>query len=188
MVSAEIRIWGHNVGVVIWDAKRDLAIFEFEKKFIDMEIDLAPITMPLEKLKNGNRIYSFPHLNEITFKKLPGLLADSLPDKFGNKLIDIWLAQNGKSINDFTPVERLCYVGKRAMGALEFKPESLKDEVNQEEIQLNELVEIAKEVLAEKEALDTSFKTNKKKALEQIIKIGTSAGGMRPLENQKGME
>jgi serine/threonine-protein kinase HipA len=179
MVSAEIEIWGNYVGAVIWDDRRDLAIFEFDKKFIDRDIDLAPIIMPIEKLKNGNRIYSFQHLNEMTFKKLPGLLADSLPDKFGNKLIDIWLAQNGRSQNDFTPIERLCYVGKRAMGALEFKPEIRKDEAKLEEIQLNELVEIAKKVIAAKETLDTSFKINKTKALEQIIKVGTSAGGMR---------
>lgn len=180
MVSSEIKIWGHNVGAVIWDNERDIAVFEFERKFIDLDIDLAPITMPIEKLKSGNRIYSFPELNEVTFKKLPGLLADSLPDKFGNKLIDIWLDQTGRSLNDFTPVERLCYIGNRAMGALEFQP-AIRNTVQElEEIQLNDLVEIAREIMAEKETLETSFKTNKTKALRQIINVGTSAGGMRP--------
>lgn len=180
MAHAEIEIWGTNVGAVIWDDKRDLAIFEFDKKFITREIDLAPITMPLEQLKRGNRIYSFPQLNEITFKKLPGMLADSLPDKFGNKLINLWLAQTGRSQNDFTPVERLCYVGKRAMGALEFKKALIKESTPQEEIQLSELVSIANKVMAQKEVLDTSFKIGETKALEQIIAVGTSAGGMRP--------
>ncbi|MEK6155329.1 type II toxin-antitoxin system HipA family toxin [Flavobacteriaceae bacterium 3-367] len=180
MAQAEIEIWGIYVGAVIWDDKKDLAIFEFDKKFINKEIDLAPITMPLEQLKRGDRIYSFPQLNEITFKKLPGMLADSLPDKFGNKLINLWLAQTGRSQNDFTPVERLCYVGKRAMGALEFKKALVKESISQEEIQLSELVAIANKVMSQKEALDISFKIGETKALERIIAVGTSAGGMRP--------
>ncbi|WP_430969074.1 type II toxin-antitoxin system HipA family toxin [Spongiimicrobium sp. 2-473A-2-J] len=180
MAQAEIEIWGIYVGAVIWDDKKNLAIFEFDKKFINKEIDLAPITMPLEQLKRGDRIYSFPQLNEITFKKLPGMLADSLPDKFGNKLINLWLAQTGRSQNDFTPVERLCYVGKRAMGALEFKKALVKESISQEEIQLSELVAIANKVMSQKEALDISFKIGETKALERIIAVGTSAGGMRP--------
>ena len=180
MVIAEIKIWGLNVGAVIWDKERNLAIMEFEESFVDRNIDLAPITMPIEKLKQGDRIFSFPHLNEVTFNKLPGLLADSLPDTFGNKLINIWLTQNGRSPHDFTPVERLCYVGTRGMGALGFEPSLQNVTTDTEEIQLNELVEVAKKIMAQKQALDTSFKFDKTKALQQIIKIGTSAGGMRP--------
>ncbi|MCF6306544.1 MAG: type II toxin-antitoxin system HipA family toxin [Flavobacteriaceae bacterium] len=180
MAQAEVEIWGKSVGAVIWDNSRGLAIFEFEKKFVNLGIDLAPIIMPLKELQRGNTIYSFPHLNEITFKKMPGMLADSLPDKFGNKLIDIWLAQNGRSPNDFTPVERLCYVGKRAMGALEFQKALIVDESSTEEIQLEDLVAIANKIVAQKEALKTTFEAGETKALEQIIKVGTSAGGMRP--------
>jgi len=180
MVQAEVEIWGKSVGAAIWDNSRDLAIFEFEKKFVNLGIDLAPIKMPLEELQSGNTIYSFPHLNEITFKKMPGMLADSLPDKFGNKLIDIWLAQNGRSPNDFTPVERLCYVGKKAMGALEFQKALIADKVSTEEIQLKDLVAIANKVVSQKDALKTTFEVGETKALEQIIKVGTSAGGIRP--------
>lgn len=180
MTYADINIWGTSVGVVMWDYAKNVAILEFDKNFITKEIDLAPIIMPLEKLKNGNTVYSFPYLNDATFKKLPGMLADSLPDKFGNKLINIWLAQNGKSPNDFTPVERLCYVGKRAMGALEFEKALTKDNNSQEEIHLKDLVEVAKKIVLQKETLETTFKIGETKALEQIIKIGTSAGGMRP--------
>jgi len=169
-----------EVGVVLWDKAKQYAVLEFEPSFIRKAIDLAPITMPLSKLQQGNTIFSFPHLNDETFKKLPGLLADSLPDTFGNKLIDLWLAQNGKSSNDFTPVERLCYVGTRGMGALEFEPKIHTNTNNPEEIQLNELVAIAKEVMQQKESLSTSFETHKKEALQQIIQVGTSAGGMRP--------
>jgi len=168
MAEVNISIWNNEVGAAIWDNERQVAIFEFSKEFIKEEIDLAPIMMPLESAKMGKRIYSFPNLNPDTFKKLPGMLSDSLPDKFGNTLIDLWLSRNGRSPNDFTPIERLCYVGNKAMGALTFKP-TIKAESNDlEDIQLGELVEIASEIMKKKESLDTSFKTNRTKALEQM--------------------
>ncbi len=174
-----IKIWDKDVGAAIWDDDKQLAIFEFSKEFVKQDIDLAPLMMPLESAVMGKRIYSFPNLNPETFKKLPGLLSDSLPDTFGNALIDLWLSRNGRSKNEFTPIERLCYVGNKAMGALEFKP-MINPSREVEDIQLGELVEIASEIMKQKESLDTSFKTNKTKALEQIITVGTSAGGMRP--------
>jgi len=180
MAEVIIKIWNKNVGAAIWDDDNQVAIFEFSKEFLKEEIDLAPLTMPIEALQMGKRIYSFPNLNPITFKKLPGLLSDSLPDNFGNLLIDIWLSQNGRSPNDFTPIERLCYVGNRAMGALEFEPTFTKQKDEIEDIQLEELVKIASEIMKKKETLNTSFKDDKTKALEQIITVGTSAGGMRP--------
>jgi serine/threonine-protein kinase HipA len=180
MAEVIIKIWNKEVGAAIWNKDKQVAIFEFSKEFIKEEIDLAPIIMPLEAAIMGKRIYSFPNLNLDTFKKLPGLLSDSLPDKFGNTLIDLWLSRNGRSPNDFTPIERLCYVGSRAMGALEFEP-TIKRKSNEiKDIQLGELVEIAAEIMNKKESLHTSFKKNKTKAIEQIISVGTSAGGMRP--------
>ena len=180
MAEATITIWDKEVGAVVWDHDRQVALFEIGSDFVKEEIDLAPITMPLETLKMGRRIFSFPNLNPQTFKKLPGLLADALPDTFGNALIDIWLSQKGRSSADFTPVERLCYIGKRAMGALEFHPSLVEQQNNIEAIQLEELVAIASKIMKKKEGLNTSFKENRTKALEQIIKVGTSAGGMRP--------
>ncbi|MEQ8323084.1 MAG: type II toxin-antitoxin system HipA family toxin [Vicingaceae bacterium] len=179
MTGAKVSIWGIDVGGVIWDADRNLAVFEFDKNFAGHNIDLAPITMPLDDVQSGQRIFSFPTLNEDTFHKLPGLLADSLPDHFGNQLIDLWLAQNNKSIDEFTPVQRLCYVGQRGMGALEYSP-SINDKASKEDIQLAELVDIASEIVAQKKTLNTSFDADRKKALTQIIAVGTSAGGMRP--------
>ena len=180
MAEVTIKIWDKEVGAAIWDNDKQVAIFEYSKEFIKEEIDLAPLMMPLETAIMGKRIYSFPTLNPDTFKKLPGLLSDSLPDKFGNTLIDLWLSTNGRSPNDFTPIERLCYVGSKAMGALEFEP-TIKSESNEiEDIQLGELVEIASEIMKKKESLDASFQKDKTKALEQIITVGTSAGGMRP--------
>lgn len=179
MIGAQIKIWGIDVGGVIWDKDKNLAVFEFDKNFPNHNIDLSPIAMPLTDVLNGERIYSFPTLNTETFHKLPGMLADSLPDKFGNQLIDMWLAQKGRSADGFSPIERLCYVGSRGMGALEYSP-TIHEKADQEDIQLAELVEVASEVMAQKETLKTSFNTDKEKVLTQIITIGTSAGGMRP--------
>jgi serine/threonine-protein kinase HipA len=179
MSTARISIWGSDVGVVAWDSNRNVATLEFLEEFVRREIDLAPLTMPLERLQNSDRIFSFPTLNPDTFRKLPGLLADSLPDRFGNDLIDLWLAGKGRSIDDFTPVDRLCYVGKRGMGALEFEP-AYTDVNHPEEIHLSELVEIAQEVIKRKGTLDVQFGKDDQKALAQIIQVGTTAGGMRP--------
>ena len=180
MAEVIIKIWDREVGAAIWDEERQLAVFEFSKDFLKQEIDLSPLMMPLESALMGKRIYSFPYLNPLTFRKLPGLLADSLPDKFGNDLIDLWLSRNGRSTNDFNPIERLCYVGKRAMGALEFEPliNPYSNEI--EDIQISELVEIASKIMNKTESLQASFIEDKSKAMEQIISVGTSAGGMRP--------
>jgi serine/threonine-protein kinase HipA len=117
-----VKIWNHNVGVILWDAMRNYGIFEFDKNFHKLGLDISPIMMPIANSKQVGTVFSFPNLNPDTFKGLPGLLSDSLPDKFGNQMIDAWLAQQGKSNQDFTPVDRLCYIGKRGMGALEFEP------------------------------------------------------------------
>ncbi len=180
MVVAKVRIWDMDVGAIAWDEDRNLTTIEFFPEFVDHNIDLAPITMPLAELQKGNRIFSFANLNEETFRRLPGLLADSLPDSFGNELINLWLAQNGRSPNDFSPVERLCYTGTRGMGALEYEPALGPKSSSNQEIQLNELVEVAKEVLDQKKSLNTSFTTHREEALRQIIQVGTSAGGLRP--------
>jgi serine/threonine-protein kinase HipA len=180
MIVAKVRIWDIDVGAIAWDAERNQTTLEFLPEFVDRGIDLAPVTMPLAELQKGNRIYSFPNLNADTFRRLPGLLADSLPDSFGNALINIWLAKNGRSPNDFSPVERLCYTGARGMGALEYEPVLSPTLSSNQEIQLDELVEIAKQVLNKKKELNITFTADKEEALRQIIQVGTSAGGMRP--------
>lgn len=114
---ATVRLWGRDVGAVAWNADRGLGEFEYDPAFIRQGIDVAPLTMPLRA-----GIFSFPTLRRDTFHGLPGLLADSLPDRFGNRIIDAWLARQGRQPEDFTPVERLCYMGVRGMGALEFRP------------------------------------------------------------------
>ncbi len=117
-----------------------------EKKFLTKAIDLSPIKM---SIKNGDRIYSFPELRkgrnetEDTFKGLPGLLSDALPDKYGNKLINTWLAQQGRPENSMNPLEKLCFIGTRGIGALEFDPAQIKTGKNSFSIELDSLVEVA---------------------------------------------
>jgi serine/threonine-protein kinase HipA len=115
--AAEVILWGKRVGAVAWDADKAFATFEYAPSFIKDGFDISPIEM-----RRRAGIFSFPELERKTFYGLPGLLADSLPDKFGNALINAWLARHGRSKDDFSPVERLCYIGARGMGALEFKP------------------------------------------------------------------
>src|SRR5689334_22147835 len=114
---AEVRLWGRTIGAVAMDEGRDYAAFQYDAAFVGSGIEVSPLTMPLNE-----RVYEFPGLPKNTFHGLPGLLADSLPDKFGNALIDAWLATQGRSAESFGPVERLCYTGMRGMGALEFAP------------------------------------------------------------------
>ncbi|TRX37044.1 type II toxin-antitoxin system HipA family toxin [Flavobacterium restrictum] len=174
---ADVKIWGNNVGVVLWDEVRNYGIFEFDKSFLKLGLDLSPISLPLAAAQRGNRIFSFPMLNPETFKGLPGLLSDSLPDKFGNQIIDAWLAQQGKNSADFNPVDRLCYIGKRGMGALEFEPANTVTVENSNPIQIQELVQFAKAVLDNRNDFHTNL--DSKKGFSDILQVGSSAGGAR---------
>ena len=175
MTVAEVRLWGRTIGAVSWDDERGCANFEYEPSFIPSGREIAPLTMPL-----SGEIYSFPALPRRTFAGLPGLLADSLPDRFGNALIDAWLARQGRSPADFNSVERLCYIGTRGMGALEFAPALGPTHRSSAEIDVAALVELASEILTRREDLGGSFDTpRRKRALQHILRVGTSAGGAR---------
>lgn len=180
---ALVKIWDTLVGAVIWDSKRSLASFQYDKKFLEKKWELSPIKMPLQ---NGDCTYSFPELLpskdsiDDAFKGLPGLLADSLPDKYGNLLIDKWLAQNGRDSNNMNPVEKLCFIGTRGMGALEFEPSQQRSNKNTFSIEIKNLVEIAQKMLSNRESFEAKLKPDEQQAMEQILKIGTSAGGARP--------
>lgn len=180
---AEVKIWGKLVGAVRWDANRQLASFQYANKFLMGNHDLSPIKMPIH---NGDRIYSFPELRKAkneevsTFKGLPGLLADSLPDKYGNQLINIWLAQEGRPPNSMNPVEQLCFIGNRGMGALEFEPSNLKSSSKTFAIEIKNLVELAQKMLSNREKFEVNLHKENKNAMSEILTIGTSAGGARP--------
>ena len=180
---AEVKIWGELAGAVRWDESQRLGYFQYDPKFIQKGWDLSPIKMPITQ---GSRIYSFPDLRkgrnetEETFKGLPGLLSDALPDRYGNKLINIWLAQQGRPENSMNPVEKLCFIGTRGMGALEFEPAQIKTGIRSFSLELDSLVEIAKKMLNEREAFLTNLNKEEEKSMTEILKIGTSAGGARP--------
>lgn len=180
---AEIKIWGEWVGAVRWDESQQLSYFQYDTKFIQKGWDLSPLKMPISQ---GSQIYSFPELrlarNETldTFKGLPGLLADALPDKYGNRLISTWLAQQGRKENSMNPVEKLCFIGTRGMGALEFEPATIKTSTRNFSLEFDGLVELAKKMLHEREGFLTHLSKDEEKAMMEILKIGTSAGGARP--------
>ena len=171
---AKVRLWGTTIGAVSWNDDRDSAHFEYDPAFIAGGRQVAPLTMPL-----ANEIYSFPALPRQTFHGLPGLLADSLPDRFGNALIDAWLARQGRDPGDFNAVERLCYVGLRGMGALEFLP-AKGPTYRSAHVDVAALVELASDILTRRTALEGSLAPAcREQALQDILRVGTSAGGAR---------
>jgi serine/threonine-protein kinase HipA len=176
--TAYVELWDMRVGAVLWDSDRGLASFEFEPSFLNSGLDPAPLTMPIDEARRGRAVFEFPDLAYKTFYGLPGMLADSLPDKYGNNIINAWLARQGRTPESFSPVERLCYTGKRGMGALEFTP-VIGDGANESVlVEVQELVRLAHKVIHERSQLDTNF--NHLEALTDIIRVGTSAGGARP--------
>ncbi len=180
---AEVYIWDTLVGAIRWDVNQQLGSFQYHPDFIKTEYDLSPIKMPLAQ---GTRVHTFPQLRkgrdqtEDTYKGLPGLLADALPDKYGNKLIDTWLAQQGRPANSMNPVEKLCFIGSRGMGALEFQPSAIKAPQNSTALEIDSLVSTAKKILNERSAFLADLSVDEEKTMSDILKIGTSAGGARP--------
>jgi serine/threonine-protein kinase HipA len=171
---ATVRLWGKDVGAVAWDEPRGFGNFEYDPAFLRQGRNVAPLMLPLRA-----GIFSFPSLNRDTFHGLPGLLADSLPDRYGNSLIDLWLARQGRAPGDFTPVERLCYMGTRGMGALEFKPALGPAPGKSVPIEVAELTELAAQILRHRADWAVKLTGAKTEALNAIIRVGTSAGGNR---------
>ena len=174
MADAKVLLWDSLVGVVSWDEGRDLGVFQYHPPFGSAGVEISPFMMPVRP-----EPYEFPTLRGDAFRGLPGLLADALPDRFGNRLIDIWLAETGKALQDFDPVSRLCYIGQRGVGALEFKP-TLSDERKANPLDVAQLADLANRIFDERYQLGgTIGKSDDAKQLENILKVGTSAGGAR---------
>lgn len=174
MTTALVTLYDTPIASVAWDGERRLGFFEYDTDFLRSGIEISPIHLPL---RAGT--FGFPDLPEQTFKGLPGLLADCLPDKFGNLLIDQWLARQGREASSFNPVERLCYLGTRAMGALEFSP-ALHPDHPDRPLEIDALVDLANTVLANRNQLKTTLiPDHEEEALSDILRVGTSAGGAR---------
>ena len=197
MIAVEVKLWGTTIGALSMQEGESVARFEYAPAFIGAGIEPSPITMPV-----SSRIYAFPQLSS-TFKGLPGLFADSIPDKFGNKLIDSWLIKQGRNPNSFTALERLCYTGNRGMGALEFYPMEGPAASDNDTLDVESLREFAASVLNNRKSFKANIgtpgksvatqnaaiavknaapvlKTKKQQqTFEQILRVGTSAGGAR---------
>lgn len=175
---ARVMLWGAEVGLIAWNPERGYSSFEYAQGFLKSGVQLAPVQMPL-----SSGTFGFPGLSRETFRGLPGLLADALPDKFGNSLIDQWLAESGRTPASFSPVERLMYVGQRGMGALEFLPALEAETPGSISLNIEELVELSSSVLASAEAqratLEPDNAPRNVQGLEKILAVGTSAGGAR---------
>jgi serine/threonine-protein kinase HipA len=172
---AAVRLWGTAIGAVSLADGQHVAVFQYEPGFVGSGRQVSPITMPLRDAP-----YSFPGLAEETFRGLPGLLADSLPDRYGNALIDAWLESQGRDPGSFNAVERLCYIGTRGMGALEFAPARGPRPSRVRDIQVDALVELASQVLCSRSELVASLDNpRRRQALRDILSVGTSAGGAR---------
>lgn len=173
--DARVILWGSVIGAVTWLEDREVGVFQYAPDFVGSGIQLSPLMMPL-----GEFPYEFPALARNTFKGLPGLLADSLPDKFGNAVIDEWLAEQGRTASSFHPVERLCYIGNRGMGALEFEPSTLGPPSSARAVEVAKLVDLASRILDQRAGLGGVFThADDREVIEDILRVGTSAGGAR---------
>lgn len=172
MIPVEVKLWGTTIGALSQE-NDNFASFEYNPDFVRSGIEPAPITMPVRV----GVIYRFPNLSSATFHNLPGLFVDSIPDKFGNKIIDQWLTQNGREPGSFSALERLCYTGSRGMGALEFYPAIHPNFIESEPLEIERLRALAANILDQRKKI--KVKLREKEIFEQIIKVGTSAGGAR---------
>jgi serine/threonine-protein kinase HipA len=168
-------LWGSLIGAVTWLEDREIGVFQYSPDFLGSGIQPAPVAMPLAEFP-----YEFPALARNTFKGLPGLLADSLPDRFGNAVIDAWLAAQGRTAASFHPVERLCYIGTRGMGALEFQPATTGPPASKQVVEVAGLVDLANQILAQRARLGGVLSgQDDREAVNDILRVGTSAGGAR---------
>ena len=170
---AIVKMFGNPIGVFRWDSRYDIVQFEYNRDFIGRGLEPSPLMMPVQ----SGRIYSFGDIGRETFKGLPGLLADSLPDTYGRALFDRWLTLTGRTSSNI--VETLCFLGKRCMGALEFEPAIDVDYILNTKIAIDSLVEVAREALLNKENFGVNINDDKKAAIAEILRLGTSAGGQR---------
>ncbi len=170
---AIVKMFGNPIGVFRWDSRYDIVQFEYNKDFIGRGLEPSPLMMPVQ----SGRTYSFGDIGRETFKGLPGLLADSLPDTYGRALFDRWLTLTGRTSSNI--VETLCFLGKRCMGALEFEPAIDVDYNLDSKIAIDSLVDVAREALLNKENFGVNINDDKKAAIAGILRLGTSAGGQR---------
>jgi len=166
-----VKVWGNWVGALAQDPESGYYAFEYTPAWISNGQDLSPLFMPKAKTR-----YIFPDLGLDKFKGLPAMIADCLPDTFGNAVINAYLAEEGIPANEITVLERLAYVGERGMGALTFHPPMMDGQAQPTAVHLADLVLAAKSVVRGQLGSDEANRD----AIRQLIQVGTSAGGARP--------
>lgn len=178
ITTAYLNIWDQRIGAVAWDSNSGIGSFEYEPSFLEMKWNLSPVKLPIQNARK--RIFSFPELKgNNTFKGLPGLLADTLPDHYGNALINTWLTTQGRPSGSLNPVETLCFIGKRGMGAIEIEPARGGSGSVSKNIEIDSLIQVAEKILTNRKNFSLSGDREEAKAFYDILKIGTSAGGAR---------
>jgi serine/threonine-protein kinase HipA len=170
---AKVNMFGMPVGTFRWDERYNVARFEYDSSFVGRGLEPSPLMMPVQE----GRVYSFAGLDRETYKGLPGMLADSLPDTYGRALFDRWLALTGRTSSN--PIETLCFLGKRCMGALEFEPAMDITYDPNALFEIDSLVKVARDALTEKTSFGVNLNDDKKAAIAEILRLGTSAGGQR---------
>jgi serine/threonine-protein kinase HipA len=180
VLAAEVRLWETLVGTLYYDSEQAYTSFRYDQKFLHQGIALSPILMPLTHIDSKTTYVFTPRdrLDFTTFRGLPPFIADILPDRFGNTIIDAWLSKQGRTPQSFTPIERLCYIGKRGMGALEFRPAIRTGLEKIVDVDIEALIMLSETILSERKKLKTNI--IKKDAIQDILRVGTSAGGARP--------
>jgi len=174
-----VRLWEKDVAAISWNADREYATVEFYDSFAGNGWNISPLMMPLHNWLRGDRVFSFPAHRGKTFKGLPGLLADSLPDDYGNSVINEWFAAKQMTVN-VTPLDRLSYIGKRGMGALEYEPVTEIPGLNESSrVEIDLLTELAKQVLNQRATFSAKIKKSDKIIMD-MLRVGTSAGGAKP--------
>lgn len=174
-VLVQVNLWSRRIGAVAWPEGDVAASFEYDPAFVRSGIEVAPVHMPL-----SSQVYRFPGLAPASFHGLPGMLADVLPDRFGNAVIDAWLARQGRPAHSFGPLDRLCYIGERAMGALTFAPSDGPAPDAGTTLEVAALVSLASEVLHQRQVVQADLHPDDPhQGLLDILRVGTSAGGAR---------
>ena len=171
--TANVYLWGTHIGTVLLTDESPIAKFQYTDEFREMGVEVSPLKMPLSAT-----VFEFPDLPVRSFHGLPGLLSDSLPDKFGNKVIAAWLREQGNRPEDLNAVDRLCYAGRRGMGALEYKPALLSKEDVSERLTVAALSELADRVLKMREDAQAALVPGMNE-YSSILRVGSSAGGAR---------
>lgn len=175
MTRAIVKLWNTEVGALTLDDGEEYASFEYLPSFLKSRIEISPFTMPL-----STRVFRFPAIPKETFKGLPGAFSDSLPDRFGNTVINAWLESQGRKADSLNAVERLCYTGKRGMGAFEYEPAISTGTANKsDQIKIDELVKLSNEILDSRKKLSVMMPDSNESELLKLVQVGSSAGGAR---------